>query len=76
MPGCEMDLAGLCALVAAQAGREVGPGDRVVTDLGLDSLDLMEVLLAVSEHSDRVLPEQMDLGDVTVDDLFHYLLSC
>jgi acyl carrier protein len=75
-PVAPVDLDGLCALVAAYAGREVHPEDRLMGDLQLDSLDLMEILLAVSEYSDRVLPEQFDLCDVTVKDLHHYLLGC
>jgi acyl carrier protein len=63
-------------LVARQLGvRKVGEDDRILEDLGAESLDVVNIIAAVEERY-RVAIEEDELPDIrTVADLFECVRS-
>ncbi len=52
-----------------QAERDIGPGDRIQEDLGLDSLALMELASDVEARFGVNIPSEMYERILTVEDL-------
>jgi acyl carrier protein len=46
------------------------PDSKIIEDLGADSLDIMEICLAVEEKFDIALPDERAARVVTVEDLY------
>lgn len=68
-----------CTLVADQVGydrlgRYPHPGSHLYDDLGLDSLDLVEGVLAFEEEFDIVIEEDDAEKWLTVQDIIDYLV--
>jgi acyl carrier protein len=67
------NLATLCALLQKHAqGNVVGTGTMLASDLGIDSAELMEVLLEVEDEFDisiplNVLPNINTVGELSVE---------
>ena len=67
------NLATLCALLQKHAqGNVVGTGTMLASDLGIDSAELMEVLLEVEDEFDisiplNVLPNIKTVGELSVE---------
>src|SRR4029079_14851710 len=62
----------VCALIRVQLGsRAVRPEDRIVTDLGAESIDVLNIVVAVEERFGVVLDEGRLPAIVTVDDLYN-----
>lgn len=73
-----LDLAQEVAMVIRRAARipasvAIGPGSRLVEDLGVDSLDLVGVILQVQDHFDVVIEEGAVPHLCRVRDLAAYL---
>lgn len=66
----------LYALVANQLGLErdeVGPDARILDDLGADSLDVVELVMALEESFDIVVPDEDVERLQTIADVQQYL---
>ena len=48
--------------------------ERVIQDLGFDSLELMRLGMFLEIVCDVELPEQVDYDTLTIDDVWHYYL--
>lgn len=54
--------------------RTIRPTDRLIDDLGVDSLDVMEILIVIEEHYGVLLQESTKLRrDATVADVLAML---
>lgn len=73
MKSDDENLATLCALLQKHAqGNVVGAGTMLASDLGIDSAELMEVLLEVEDEFDisiplNVLPNINTVGELSVE---------
>ena len=67
----QVDLEDVARLVAVQLGRRrVAAGDRIVEDLGAESLDVVNVIAGVEDRYQIEIPES-EVADIhTVEDLF------
>ena len=67
----KVDLEDVANLVAVQLGRRrVAPGDRIVEDLGAESLDVVNVIASVEDRYQIEIPET-EVADIhTVEELF------
>jgi acyl carrier protein len=67
-----------CTLVADQlpydARREVQPESHLADDLGFDSLDVIELVMACEEEFDIIIEEEDSEKFATVQDLIDYLV--
>ena len=66
----------LYALVANQLGLErdeLGPDARILDDLGADSLDVVELVMALEESFDIVVPDEDVERLQTIGDVQQYL---
>lgn len=52
---------------------EVTPGARLVEDLGADSLDIVEIVMALEEEFDIEVPDDEADDAVTVKDVLDYV---
>lgn len=66
----------VCALVALQLGRRsVAPGDRLVEDLGAESMDVMNVIAAAEDRYGVAL-EESEVPEIrTAADLYERVRS-
>lgn len=65
-------------IVANQLGvdpDEVVPGARILDDLGADSLDVVELVMALEESFDIVVPDEDVEGLETVADIQSYVAT-
>jgi acyl carrier protein len=63
-------------LIANQLNKsieEIGEDKEIVKDLGADSLDVVEMLMAIEEDLDISIPEEEVLSFKTVGDVVTYL---
>jgi acyl carrier protein len=68
----------LKAIVANQLGvaqDEVIPGSRILDDLGADSLDVVELVMALEETFDIIVPDEDAEGLETVADVQAYVAA-
>ena len=67
-----------CTLVADQlpydARRDVRPESHLADDLGFDSLDVIELVMACEEEFDIIIEEEDSEKFATVQDLIDYLV--
>jgi acyl carrier protein len=66
----------LRGLVASQLGvdpGEVVPEARILDDLGADSLDVVELVMALEEAFDIEVPDEDVEGLLTIADVAHYV---
>jgi acyl carrier protein len=67
-----------CTLVADQLPyddrREVQPESHLADDLGFDSLDVIELVMACEEEFDIIIEEEDSEKFATVQDLIDYLV--
>ena len=52
---------------------EVNPNAKFIEDLGADSLDTVELVLALEEHVDMQIPDEEAEKIVTVGDAIQYI---
>ncbi|MBP2187744.1 acyl carrier protein [Nocardia goodfellowii] len=65
-------------IVAEQSGRplaEIGPYSDLRTDLGLDSLQLVEIFVRVEDQCAVRIPEKDTAGWRTVGDIVEYVVA-
>lgn len=63
-------------IIANQLGVDkdmVTPGANIVDDLGADSLDVVELVMALEEAFDREIPDEDAEKIRTVQDIFDYV---
>jgi acyl carrier protein len=66
----------ICELVASRLGldrEEVVPDARILEDLGADSLDVVELVMALEERFDLVVPDEDVEGLLTIGDVAAYV---
>ncbi|MEV0763996.1 acyl carrier protein [Nocardia sp. NPDC050435] len=66
------------AIVAEQSGRppgEIEPHSRLNEDLGLDSLQIVEVIVRIEDGCRVKIPEQDAAGWRTVGDIVGYVVA-
>lgn len=71
-------IARLRELVAIQLGidlREVVPDARILDDLGADSLDVVELVMALEEAFGIVVPDEAIKGMSTIGDVERYVID-
>ena len=59
--------------IANCAEDEVNGGTNLKEDLGMDSLDAMELVMLIEEKTGLSIPEDKLPGFVTVDDIVSYI---
>ena len=65
-------------VVARQLGVEVSevlPDARLQEDLGADSLELVELLMALEDEFDIEVPEEVAESITTIADVEHYIIE-
>jgi len=65
-------------IIANQLGvdkEQITPGANVIDDLGADSLDIVELVMALEESFDLEIPDEDAEKIRTVQDVFSYLES-
>lgn len=65
-------------IIANQLGvdkEQITPGANVIDDLGADSLDIVELVMALEESFDLEIPDEDAEKIRTVQDIFSYLES-
>jgi len=63
-------------IIANQLGVDkdmVTPGANIVDDLGADSLDVVELVMALEESFDKEIPDEEAEKIRTVQDIFDYM---
>ncbi len=63
-------------LVATALGKkeeEIHPESRFITDLGADSLDLVELMMAIEDEFDCVIPDEEAAKVQTIADAIKYI---
>jgi len=63
-------------IIAEQLGvskNEITPDASMIDDLGADSLDMVELVMAFSDEFDIDIPDDAAEGIVTVSDVVEYL---
>ena len=71
-----MDFEKMQELIAEQLGVEaekVTPESSFIEDLGADSLDLVELIMALEEEYDIEIPDEDSVGLKTVQDAINYI---
>jgi len=66
------------SIIAEQLGvslEEVVPQASFIEDLGADSLDIVELIMALEEEYDMEIPDEDAEKIQTVDDVISYVLS-
>jgi acyl carrier protein len=64
---------GLRNYLGIKAGKKIRPDDKLVDDLGIDSLDMLEIVMAFEEKYGLSIPDA-DIGKMqTVDDVVRYV---
>ncbi|QNR97288.1 acyl carrier protein [Stenotrophomonas sp. 169] len=73
MRGPDTPITGLRPLIAVVTGSvavaDIRPGDRLVEDLGLDSLEIADLLVAIEERTGVVITAEALAGARTVAEL-------
>ncbi|WP_228538888.1 acyl carrier protein [Nocardia sp. XZ_19_385] len=65
-------------IVAEQSGRplgDIGPYSDLMTDLGLDSLQIVEIFVQVEDACGVRIPEKDTAGWRTVGDIVNYVVA-
>ncbi len=71
-------LARLCEIVSNQLGvepKEVVPAARILDDLGADSLNVVELIMALEETYDIIVPDEDAESLETIADIQAYLTA-
>ena len=55
------------------AESDIKPTDRLVDDLGADSLDIVEIVMAIEDEFNIEIPEREASGMITVQELCEYV---
>jgi len=66
----------ICSIVADQLGvaeDEVKPESRFIEDLGADSLDIVELIMAMEEEFETEIPDEEAEKIQTVGDTIEYI---
>ncbi len=64
------------AIIAEQLGvseEEIKPDSRFIEDLGADSLDLVELIMAMEEEFETEIPDEEAEKIVSVSDTINYI---
>ncbi|CAI1902948.1 Acyl carrier protein [Serratia quinivorans] len=61
------------ALVRCTALRDIAPDERLILDLHLDSLEMVELISAIEEKSRRPLKDEVWMAWETIADIINYL---
>lgn len=77
MPSYEESLSGTCELLRKHIDpvRDIRPSDRIMEDLGLDSLSVMELASDVEARFAVSIPSDMYESIVTVEDVARVVLT-
>ncbi|GGO86559.1 acyl carrier protein [Nocardioides phosphati] len=68
------DIAELLAQIIEVPATDITPESRLVEDLGVDSLSLLELVIGIEERFGVVIPDSEVIGLVRVEDATTYVL--
>ena len=63
-------------VIAEELGADeasITPGSKIIEDLGADSLDVVELIMALEEKFDISIPDEDGQKIATVDDIVKYI---
>lgn len=60
-------------VVKSQLGQECDPESTLYADLGIDSLDLVEIVMELEDQIEAEIPDHVAEGWITVQDVANYI---